>query len=64
MDQKRDRILTAVEAAERVGLSVRTLDRVAATPGTHLPKIQLSTRRVGYRESDVSAFIERGTRAA
>ena len=40
-------------------LSVRTLDRVSAGDGD-LRKIQLSPRRVGYRESDVRAFIERG----
>jgi predicted DNA-binding transcriptional regulator AlpA len=61
--QPRDRILTATEAAERLRLSVRTLDRMAATDGG-LKKIQLSTRRIGYRESDVERLIEHGSRAA
>jgi predicted DNA-binding transcriptional regulator AlpA len=58
MDKTHDRILSPSQAAERLNLSVRTLDRLAATDGG-LKKIRLSTRRVGYRESDVSSFIER-----
>ena len=59
MEQLQDKILTAAETAQRLRLSVRTLDRVSAGDGD-LRKIQLSPRRVGYRESDVRAFIERG----
>ena len=63
MEQTQDRILTAAETAQRLRLSVRTLDRVSAVD-SDLRKIQLSARRVGYRESDVRAFIERGGQAA
>ena len=58
MDRTQDRILSPAEAAERLSLSVRTLGRLAATQGG-IQKIQLSARRVGYRESDISSFIER-----
>jgi predicted DNA-binding transcriptional regulator AlpA len=61
--QNTDRILTAQEAADRLRLSTRTLDRIATTE-SGLRKIQLSLRRVGYRESDVRAFIERGGQVA
>ena len=59
MDKSLDRILSASEAAHRLHLSVRTPGRIAAS-NAGLKKIQLSTRRVGYRESDISTFIERG----
>jgi excisionase family DNA binding protein len=54
-----DKILSPQEAASRLNLSVRTLDRLAHDK-RGIRKIQLSTRRVGYRESDVTAMIERG----
>ena len=63
MEQTTDRILSAAETAERLGLSIRTLDRLAQTDGL-LRKLQLSTRRVGYRESDVAGYISRGGLAA
>jgi predicted DNA-binding transcriptional regulator AlpA len=53
-------MLSAKEAASRLNLSVRTLDRMAQTD-TGLVKINLSTRRVGYRESDVASLIARGS---
>jgi predicted DNA-binding transcriptional regulator AlpA len=59
MTDTTDRIVSSADAAKRLGLSVRTLDRLAQTDGG-LRKIQLSARRVGYRESDISGFIERG----
>ena len=59
MDNSNDRILSAQEAAQRLNLSVRTLGRLASTR-SDLQKIQLSTRRVGYRESDISLFMENG----
>lgn len=59
MDKSNDRILSAQEAAQRLNLSVRTLARLASShPG--LQRVQLSTRRVGYRESDISFYIEHG----
>lgn len=63
MEPIKDRILAPTEAAERLNLSVRTLDRIAATD-SGLKKIRLSTRRVGYRESDVAAFIRQAGEAA
>jgi predicted DNA-binding transcriptional regulator AlpA len=59
MEQPKDRVLTLREAADRLRVSTRTLDRLAGTDGG-LRRIQLSPRRVGYRESDIAAFIERG----
>ncbi len=59
MREPHDKILSASEAAQRLCLSTRTLDRIASTDGG-IKKIQLSTRRVGYRESDITAFIARG----
>ena len=58
MDKTQDRILRPAEAAERLSISVRTLGRLAATQGG-IRKIQLSARRIGFRESDLSSFIER-----
>lgn len=63
MSQTIDRILTAPETARRLKLSERTLDRLASTD-SGLKKIQLSARRVGYRESDVAAYIARGGQTA
>ena len=59
MDNSNDRILSAQEAAQRLNLSVRTLGQIASTR-SDLQKVQLSTRRVGYRESDISLFMENG----
>jgi predicted DNA-binding transcriptional regulator AlpA len=59
MEHEQDKILTASEAAERLKLSTRTLDRIA-TEDRGLTKIQLSPRRIGYRQSDVTRFIARG----
>ena len=59
MERTNDRTLTAFEAAERLSLSVRTLDRLATAGGGGLRKIQLSDRRIGYLESDIETFISR-----
>jgi predicted DNA-binding transcriptional regulator AlpA len=57
-----NRILTRREAARRIGLSERTLDRLCATDAG-LRKIQISTRRVGISAADVTAYLERATQA-
>lgn len=60
---QQNRILTAKEAAERLRVSERTLDRLCATD-SGLKKIQLSPRRIGLLEVSVDAYIERQTGAA
>ena len=52
-----DRIMNSKETAERLGLSLRTLDRICQTEDG-LKKIQLSPGRVGFRERDVQIWIE------
>jgi predicted DNA-binding transcriptional regulator AlpA len=49
-------ILNRKEAASRIGVSERTLDRLCAT-NAGLRKIQLSVRRVGITEADVNAYL-------
>ena len=61
MDHKR--ILTTKEAAQRLRVSERTLDRLCATD-TGLKKIRISERRVGLLESAVDAYVDRQTGAA
>jgi predicted DNA-binding transcriptional regulator AlpA len=52
------KILSSNEtAAERLGLSLRTLERLAKS-GDGPPRIRLSARRIGYREADVAAWLE------
>jgi excisionase family DNA binding protein len=62
MDGK-NRILTKKEAARRLGVSERTLDRMCSTDGG-LRKIQLSPRRVGFGEQNVDSYIEQLLSAA
>jgi excisionase family DNA binding protein len=50
-----DRVLNCKEAAARLGVSLRTLDRIAADG--RLSKIQLSPGRVGFRERDLADWI-------
>jgi predicted DNA-binding transcriptional regulator AlpA len=52
------KILTKREAAERLRISERNLDRLCSSDGG-LRKIQLSPRRVGILEREVDALIER-----
>lgn len=56
--QSQTKILTKKEAAERLRVSDRTLDRICATD-SGLRKIQLSPRRVGFLEREVESHIER-----
>ena len=52
-----DRVISVRQAAEKVGLSVPTFRRVIAA-GEGPPLIQLSTRRLGIRESDVTKWLD------
>ena len=56
-----NRILTAPEAADLLRISVRTLDRLCATD-RGLRKIKISTRRVGFFEHEIAAYL--ATKAA
>jgi predicted DNA-binding transcriptional regulator AlpA len=58
-----NRILTRREAAHRIGLSERTIDRLCATD-SGLRKIRISTGRVGISAADVTKYIERASQAA
>ena len=50
-----DHVRSRTETAARLGISVQTLARIEATG--ELPRVKISTRRVGYRESDISRFL-------
>ena len=52
-----DRILRPREAALKLGISKKTLDRWS-NAGTLPAKIKLSTKAVGWRESDLNTFID------
>lgn len=56
--EQNNRILTKKEAAERLRLSDRSLDRLCESD-SGLRKIQLSPRRVGFLEREIDAFIEK-----
>ena len=58
-----NRILTTKEAAQRLRISERTLDRLCATD-SGLKKIRLSARRIGLTEANVDAYIEQQTGVA
>jgi predicted DNA-binding transcriptional regulator AlpA len=57
------RILTKREAAARLRLSDRSLDRLCAA-NSGLRKIQISPGRVGFLEREIDAFIEKCVSAA
>jgi predicted DNA-binding transcriptional regulator AlpA len=46
-----DRVILREEAAELLGIHVRTLTRMS------LPSVKISQRAVGYRESVIEAYI-------
>jgi predicted DNA-binding transcriptional regulator AlpA len=57
-----ERIITKTEAAQRLGVSVPTLDRreaqaAAAGDGTFPRRRQLGPGRVGFLESEVDAYL-------
>lgn len=51
-----DRIRTRKQVADLLSVSTRTLTRME-NRGELPPRIQITDRRVGYRESDIAAFI-------
>ena len=55
-----DFVRSKKETAERLGISVQTLDRMR----DQLPRIKISERRVGFRDSDIAKFITARTHAA
>ncbi len=57
------KILSSRETAERLRLSLRTLERITKSGDGPL-KIRLSANRVGYVESDVIAWIEKRAKRA
>ena len=53
------RILARRDAAARLGVSERTIDRLTADAGSGLHKVRISARRVGVAENEVDSFVER-----
>lgn len=51
-----DRIRTRKQVADLLSVSTRTLTRME-NRGELPPRIRITDRRVGYRESDIAAFI-------
>ena len=49
------KIISREEAARRIGLSMKTLDRLCVTRA--LTKIRISERRVGFLESEIDRFL-------
>jgi len=58
--QSPPRLLTRPEAAEYLGLATSTLEVWASTKRYDLPYCKVG-RAVRYRQSDLDAFLERGT---
>ena len=56
MDQL-DRIRTRKQVAEYLGFSTRTLTRME-TRGELPPRVQITERIFGYRDSDLSKWVE------
>jgi prophage regulatory protein len=56
MSEKPDRIIRIAEVRRRTGLTRSTLYRKVST-GTFPGKVRISTRCVGWRESDVEAWL-------
>jgi len=55
-----DRVYTRKQAAEMLNCSVRTLKRIE--DGGSLPRIQISTRIIGYRGSVLQRYLDEKTR--
>jgi predicted DNA-binding transcriptional regulator AlpA len=51
------RVFNKLAAVKLLGVSERTSDRLERD-GNAPPKIQLSPRRVGYRASDLAAWLD------
>lgn len=54
-----DRLLTAKQVADLLGVAEQTLAHWRSTARIELPYLAISGRCVRYRERDVQAFIER-----
>jgi predicted DNA-binding transcriptional regulator AlpA len=52
------RVLTRLQTIEAIGVGGRTWDRLEAA-GDVPPKTRLSTGRVGYRRSDIKAWLNK-----
>lgn len=57
MEEQMDRIISEREVAKLIGVSTMTLDRWAQR-GLGPDRIKLSERKIGYRQSDVKAWME------
>ena len=57
------RVLSKREAADRLGISTRTLDRLMSD-GRGPSVIEISPRRLGFLETDLDAFIASRRRPA
>jgi excisionase family DNA binding protein len=57
-----ERLLTRREAAERIRVEVRTLDRYAQLG--HIERLKTPTGRVRFREADVEALVQARGQAA
>lgn len=51
-----ERLLTRAEAAKRIRVEIRTLDRYAQLG--HIERLKTPTGRVRFRESDVEALVQ------
>ena len=58
-----DYVRSRREAAQILGVSVRTLRRMELS-GKAPPRIQVTDRVVGYRDSEINRFLEARTVAA
>jgi len=52
-----DRVLSRQEISAMLGISMRTFARLEYS-GEMPPRIRLSTRRVGYRLSEIRAWVD------
>jgi predicted DNA-binding transcriptional regulator AlpA len=57
------RVLTRRETIKCIGVDERTFDRLEAA-GDAPPKTQLSKRRIGYRLTDIDAWLNGRSRVA
>ncbi len=56
-EHKTDRVRSRREFAERLGICTRTLGRMDRR-GELPPRVRITDKLIGYRESDIAAFIE------
>ncbi len=52
------RLVRRIEAAKRLGVTLRCIDRLAVSGALRRIRLPGRVRAVGFRESDVSAIIE------